>query len=111
MILTVQQRLNLLDLYAEEICARIGQNLFSLGSLTELLHKKEVESLIPKQDKDVSDDEDVPEHCKNLIDEVESTERACKLWEHLKKSALVEQLYMEILAFLKNGKFLYTVVK
>jgi hypothetical protein len=46
--LNVEQKLNLLDLHAEEICARIGQNLSleTLGPLKGFLHKEQWDILL-----------------------------------------------------------------
>ena len=48
--LKLQQHLNLLELYEEEICARIAQNLNldALGPLKEFLHKEDWESFLNK---------------------------------------------------------------
>jgi hypothetical protein len=48
--LKLQQHLNLLELYEEEICARIAQNLNldALGPLKEFLHREDWESYLDK---------------------------------------------------------------
>lgn len=51
-ILKVEQQHNLLDLYSEEICARISQNLSveGLGPLKEFLHEENLTSLLSSED-------------------------------------------------------------
>ena len=66
--LKVEQQLNLLDLYADEICARIAQNLSveGLGPLKEFLHKEQLELLLntctmAESELDQTNNEDEPE--------------------------------------------------
>ncbi|KAL7071840.1 hypothetical protein ACQ4LE_008866 [Meloidogyne hapla] len=121
-ILKVEQQHNLLDLYAEEICARISQNLSveGLGPLKEFLHEENLLSLLSSEDgilekngsdegnseqssvQNSEDSEDQEEEEKEKITRAKRLVIATKIWQEITSSALRSRLYQGVLEFIRQ---------
>uniref|UniRef100_A0A915MJS8 RNA helicase n=1 Tax=Meloidogyne javanica TaxID=6303 RepID=A0A915MJS8_MELJA len=123
-ILKVEQQNNLLDLYAEEICSRISQNLSvqGLGPLKEFLHEENLlailssdEGILEQNDLDKGgngsedgsvqnseDSEDQEEEERKKILNAKRLVIATKIWQEITTSALRSRLYKGVLEFIRQ---------
>uniref|UniRef100_A0A914LMQ9 Uncharacterized protein n=1 Tax=Meloidogyne incognita TaxID=6306 RepID=A0A914LMQ9_MELIC len=123
-ILKAEQQNNLLDLYAEEICSRISQNLSleGLGPLKEFLHEENLLAILSSDEgildqneldkggngsedgsvQNSEDSEDQEEEERKKILNAKRLVIATKIWHEITNSALRSRLYKGVLEFIRQ---------